>query len=504
MANFDLFISHSSTDHETAASIVTDLEARGIRCWIAPRNIPGGRVYQTEILKALESCPATLLLFSGAASKSEHVLREIELAVQDAKKIYPLRIDATPPGGGLRYLLVNRQWVERRSLGNRLAETIIELMAADGLAVPAVAVPVAAPGAPASAPPPKPSKLVPVLAAVAAIVAVAGVAIWFAVRPPPIVVDNTVRDNPPTKDQATKPGPVQSQPQPQPPANQPAATGAEVIEPLSPVASVAPANSAALGAGVHLFRDCPDCPIMAVIPAGQGVVGSPPSEPGHQPSEAPQQQITIAKPFAVGRAEVSFDEWLACVAEGGCHSYRPGDYGWGYGKNPAINVSWSDAQAYVDWLSTKTGAKYRLLSEAEWEYAARGCASACASTAFWFGQTIAPERANYDWRLSYEGSARAQALRRTIPVDRGASNPFGLVQVAGNVSEWVQDCWNDTLAGLSVDGTARTSGDCQRRVVRGGSWSDEPKDLRSAARGWELATERRSKIGFRITRVLER
>jgi formylglycine-generating enzyme required for sulfatase activity len=168
-----------------------------------------------------------------------------------------------------------------------------------------------------------------------------------------------------------------------------------------------------------------------------------------------------------------------------------------------INVSWTDAKAYVEWLSRKTGAPYRLLSEAEWEYAARGCASkACSQMAYWFGDDITPDKANYDWRFAYNGSPKAQALRHTVAVDTGDANPFGLLNVHGNVSEWVEDCWNKTLSGLPADGSARTTGDCTSRVIRGGSWSDEPKDLRSAKRTWEVPGERRAQIGFRVARSL--
>jgi len=244
---------------------------------------------------------------------------------------------------------------------------------------------------------------------------------------------------------------------------------------------------------------------MAVVPAGKGLIGSPPGEAGRNPDEGPQQEVAFSQPFAVGRSEVSFAEWLECVAEGGCNAFRPSEYGWGGHKQPVINVSWSDAKAYVDWLSRKTGATYRLLSEAEWEYAARGCTSQpCPSTPFWFGFDITPNRANYDWRYSYAGSPRAQPPRRTIEIDKSEPNPFGLLHVHGNVREWVEDCWNASLAGLPPDGRARLTGDCHGHVFRGGSWGDEPKDLRLAARGWAETDERQSKIGFRVARSLIR
>jgi formylglycine-generating enzyme required for sulfatase activity len=250
------------------------------------------------------------------------------------------------------------------------------------------------------------------------------------------------------------------------------------------------------------FKECENCPEMVVVPGGGFVMGSPGNESSRTADEGPQQQITFAHAFAVGLSAVTFAEWNECVAEGGCNAYRPGDYGWGGGKRPVINVSWNDAQAYVKWLSQKTGAPYRLLSEAEREYATRGCASTCPSTPFWFGAEISPERANYDWRYSYVGSAKAQPPRRTVATDIAEPNPFGLFQVHGNVREWVEDCWNASLSGEPQDGTARKTGDCTSHVVRGGSWADEPKDLRSAKRSWEMTTERRAEIGFRVARTL--
>ena len=268
------------------------------------------------------------------------------------------------------------------------------------------------------------------------------------------------------------------------------------------IARTAPTAASALGAGRHFFQECEQCPAMAVVPAGSGMIGSPADEPGRTPSEGPLVKVSFAQPFAVSRSEITFDEWFACVAEGGCGAFRPGDYGWGAGRHPVINVSWNDAKAYVEWLSRKTGATYRLLSEAEWEYAARGCSDRCAQTAFWFGNAISPEQANYDWRYSYEGSPKAQTLRKTVDATSGNMNAFGLLNVHGNVREWVEDCWNQTLAGLPSDGTARHSGDCQSRVVRGGSWADEPKELRSAARNWDVVGDRRAEIGFRVARTL--
>ena len=255
--------------------------------------------------------------------------------------------------------------------------------------------------------------------------------------------------------------------------------------------------------GKTFFRECDICPVMAVVPAGSNLIGSPAHESGRSNNEGPQQPVAFRVPLAVGRSEISFDEYIACVNEGGCPPGIPSDSEWGYGKQPAMNVSWNDAKAYVGWLSRKTRATYRLLSEAEWEYAARGCAKVCESLPFWFGIEISKDRVNYDLRTAYLGSPKATRRNRTVPIDTAEANPFGLLHVHGNVAEWVEDCWQETLEGLSRDGLARTGGDCSRRVIRGGSYSDEPKDVRSAKRNWQAATDRRSQIGFRVARELK-
>ncbi len=242
---------------------------------------------------------------------------------------------------------------------------------------------------------------------------------------------------------------------------------------------------------------------MVAVPAGTASIGSPKDESGHDSSEEPRRRVAFARPFAIGRDVVTFSEWLACVAEGGCGQYLPTDMGWGQGDRPVIFVSWSDATAYAKWLSQKTGKTYRLPSEAEWEYAARGCRSAaCADQIFWFGAASDPDRANYDWRLSYGGGPKAQAPRKTLPVGRFGPNAFGLYDAVGNVAQWTQDCWNADLRNLPADGSAQTRGDCLSRAYRGGSWMDDPLFLRSAARKSDLASSRLPFLGFRVVRDL--
>lgn len=251
------------------------------------------------------------------------------------------------------------------------------------------------------------------------------------------------------------------------------------------------------------FKECADCPTMVVIPPGSYIMGSKTGESQRSDDEGPRRRVSIDKPFAVGKFTVTFAEWDACVAEGGCNHHMPGDMGWGRGEMPAVHVSWTDAKAYVAWLSRKTGEPYRLLSEAEWEYVARACrAVTCEDSVFWFGAAPSPDRANYNWSYSYAGSPKAQPQRRTERVGSRGANGFGLFDIVGNVSQWVEDCWNATLAGVPGDGSARTSGDCKSHVLRGGSWSDEPRDLRSAARKWDVTNARKAQIGFRVARSL--
>ena len=246
------------------------------------------------------------------------------------------------------------------------------------------------------------------------------------------------------------------------------------------------------------FQDCGTCPQMVVVPAGSFMMGSPSHEEARRASEVPVHQVTIAQPFAVGVYEVTFAEWEACASGGGC-GHRPDDEGWGRGQRPVIHVNWDDAQAYVRWLSQQTGESYRLLSEAEWEYAAR----AGTTTPFHFGESISPSQANYDGDYTYGGGGRGQDRQQTVPVGSFGPNPFGLHDVHGNVWEWVQDCWNENYNGAPSDGRAWEVGDCSRRVLRGGSWYYEPRVLRSANRFRNTADIRSfNYYGCRIARSL--
>ena len=256
------------------------------------------------------------------------------------------------------------------------------------------------------------------------------------------------------------------------------------------------------------FTDCAACPEMVVVRAGSYTMGSPTSEEGRDGDEGPRHRVTIPAAFAVGVHEVTFEEWDACVAGGGCGGYRPDDEGWGRGRRPVINVSWEDARAYVSWLSRRTGHRYRLPSEAEWEYVAR----AGTTTARYWGESESGQCGNANgrdatWRAGESdrsgGVDCADGYEHTAPVGTFAENVWGLHDVLGNVWEWTEDCGHDNYAGAPTDGRAWTAGgDCSGRVLRGGSWYYNPTLLRSADRLRNQAGLRYFSLGFRVARTI--
>ena len=225
---------------------------------------------------------------------------------------------------------------------------------------------------------------------------------------------------------------------------------------------------------------------MNIVPGGVFDIGSPDSEADRLPSEGPRKAVAIRE-FELGRFPVTFDEYDAfCEAVG--HS-KPQDFGWGRENMPAIDVTWFDAGAFCGWLSIVTGRQYRLPSEAEWEYACR----AGTESQYWFGSTVTKDQANFEPEF-YTG----QSVGQPMSVECFAPNPFGLVGMHGNVCEWCADIWDDDYNGLPLDGTPQMSGNIARRVVRGGSWTDKPAWLRSAARGRGVPFTGQPYIGFRI------
>ena len=265
------------------------------------------------------------------------------------------------------------------------------------------------------------------------------------------------------------------------------------LVPLAPssVGPLSPERERTLKPGDN-FKECDKCPDMIIVPAGNFVMGSPGNENGRDLDESPQHAVMIPKPLAIARFDLTFDEWDACVADGGCDGYIPQDQGWGRGRRPVINVSWDHSQAYVVWVSRKTGKAYRILTEAEWEYAAR----AGSTTAYYWGDEIGKGNANCD------GCGSKWDNQRTSPVGSFAANAFGLYDMAGNVWQLVQDCYHDNYSAASTDGLAWTSEDCGGRVIRGGSWISLPQLLRSAGRFRNPASSWGNLLGFRVARTL--
>ncbi|MBF0093513.1 MAG: SUMF1/EgtB/PvdO family nonheme iron enzyme [Alphaproteobacteria bacterium] len=256
------------------------------------------------------------------------------------------------------------------------------------------------------------------------------------------------------------------------------------------VTSPPPRRDFAVGEGV---RDCDGCPEVVVVPAGNFMMGSD--------DEGPVRRVTIPRPFAVGKYEVTQAEYEAVMGNNPSAFKKP--------RNPVENVSWDDAREFIRKLNAKvspvarasTGGDgpYRLLTESEWEYAAR----AGTTTDYWWGDEASHEHANYGEEECCGGTARGRdRWEGTSPVGSFPANAFGLHDMHGNVGEWVQDCWNDDYSGAPTDGSAWVTGDCNQRVLRGGSWYDVPWDLRSALRGGNDTGDRIVSIGFRLARTL--
>jgi formylglycine-generating enzyme required for sulfatase activity len=255
---------------------------------------------------------------------------------------------------------------------------------------------------------------------------------------------------------------------------------------------------------------------MVAVPGGTFMMGSRDDENGRLFVEGPRHLVSIVESFALSKFPVTVAQFTAFVADSGyqpaqsCGQWdgkqwqeMPGSFrSPGFEQSdlhPAVCVSWDDAQAFAAWLARKNGHGYRLPTEAEWEYAAR----AGTTSPFWWGSSVTPDQANYNGGASYGPAGRTGPwLQRTVPVDSFKPNPWGLYQMHGNVWEWVEDCWSRGYDGAPVDGRARRAANCEARVLRGGSWLNGPRGLRSARRHAACADFRRSDVGFRVARTL--
>jgi formylglycine-generating enzyme required for sulfatase activity len=246
-------------------------------------------------------------------------------------------------------------------------------------------------------------------------------------------------------------------------------------------------STKALSVG-HVFKDCSDCPEMIVIPDGYFMIGSARGKE----RELPVTGVTISNPLAVSRYEVTFDEWDACHAAGGCNK-KPYDRGWGRGKRPVINILHTDVAQYMLWLSKETGHKYRLPSEAEWEYAAR----AGSKTEFFWGNKMHLGAAN-----CRECGTKWSGIK-TAPVGQFKSNSWGLFDVHGNVLELVTDCWSKSHKELPTNGLPLITKNCKSKVIKGGAWYYLPRVSRSSSRARNDVRVASYFIGFRAFREVD-
>jgi len=237
---------------------------------------------------------------------------------------------------------------------------------------------------------------------------------------------------------------------------------------------------------------------MVSIPGGSYLMGSPSNEPERLEWEGAQKELTIPA-FLMSKTEVTFAQWGACVADGGC-KLNPSDKGWGRGDRPVIYVSYADiTERFIPWLNSKTGKIYRLPTEAEWEYAAR----AGTTTRFHTGDCITTAQANFNGNFPAQGCPKGEYRQKTLPVGSFPSNAFGLHDMHGNVWEWTEDCWGDSIRWVPQSSASRLNGNWGRRVLRGGSWFSGGMGLRSSNRSCDYAFVRTDNLGFRLARTVK-
>lgn len=453
----DIFLSYKSEDRAAVAALVRVIEAEGFDVWWDRTLVPGEKFAQV-IRRELEGAPCVVVAWSSRSVDSNWVQDEAGVG-RDRGVLVPVSLDGSNPPLGFRQLhTVNLSDWNGKPDDPRTHHLLagirrLVLDPAKGPADTAHGTGHAFGGnfAGDESGKKKSRKFSTSWLALSAILAVAviGAAAYFAFwfyRPP-------------------------------------------VTSPLHIPSSPAPVERS--------FTDCKaGCPVMIVVHTGSFERGSLDDEPQRGNDEGPVLKVSIRKVIAVGKFPVTFDEWDYCHSHGGCKSLFPSDNNWGRGRRPVINVSWEDAQNYVAWLSKYTGQTYRLLSEAEREYIAR----AGSKTPFWWGNSITPKEANYDGTKRYTDEATGLYRQQTLPVDAFPPNPWGFYQVSGNTWDWVEDCYHDSYENSPTDGSARVIGDCSHRVLRGGSWGSQPRNLRSAARWRQPIDTREPYYGFRVAR----
>jgi formylglycine-generating enzyme required for sulfatase activity len=451
----DIFISYKSEDRALVEPLVRLLDAEHFNIWWDVTLVPGER-YAQSIKTALDEAPCVIVAWSHNSVESLWVQDEACYA-RDNKKIVPVTLDGVEPPLGFRQMqTVNLTGWTGNADDPRIVKLLAGVRRLTGKSADAAGKASLLSGHDAidnlnlkpKPEPPKPrwsTRTKALCGALALVVCAAiGAAVYY-LQPRPVVL-------------------------PKP------------------------------AAAERSFNDCAaGCPVMIIVPTGSFSMGSPDDEPQRGNDEGPQHDVTISKVFAAGKYPVTFEEWDYCRLHGGCAEVFPSDNNWGRGTNPVMNVSWQDAQNYVAWLSQTTGKTYRLLTEAEREYIAR----AGTKTPFWWGTKVSTMQANYDGTKKYLDEPPGLYRQETLSANTFNANPWGFFQVSGNTWDWVQDCYHDSYEGAPKDGAAWLTGDCTRRVLRGGSWGSQPRNIRSAARWRQPLDTREPYYGFRVARVCD-
>lgn len=459
-----VFISYSSHDKQAAERICTALERRGFACWIAGRDVGPGQNFQESIVEAIIAAKAMILVFSDNANNSNEIKKELAIASHHRLVVMPVRIEDVAPTGAFAYELATRQWIdlfgEWGQAIERLAAYLRDVIPAEAVDRVEVSPAVVPPSPRASLLWPKEprARALRVVAGLLVLSVIAGSILWL-------------------RERATS------------------------------------------------FRDCATCPEMVVVPTGTFTMGSPASEADRDPDESPQHFVRIAKPLAVSKFAITVGEYAAFVEDtgydpsGGCSFWLEGKWmpsperSWrnpGFSQSPShpvVCLNWRDAKAYAAWLANRTGKPYRLLTEAEWEYAAR----AGTTTRYYFGDR--------DSDFCRYGNGADQTAKRfepdwsvlpcndlhltTAPVGSFLPNGFGLYDMSGNAWQWVEDCYLKGYRDAPVDGSARAAADCPGHSLRGGAWNDDQRSLRSASRNGVATDERNNTDGLRVARGLD-
>jgi formylglycine-generating enzyme required for sulfatase activity len=511
-AGGNIFISHSSRDRKMAETISGALERRGFHCWISSRDIGPGENFQEAIVRAIRSSRVMVLVFTGNANNSNEIKKEMALASQHNLSVIPIRVEDVVPNDAFTYEFATRQWIDAfqnwDQAVDRLSQQVNMVLRGSGgggTSAPVAAAPVPAPAPPAS----RRTAAIAGAAIVLLAVVAAGAYVAFVRAPAGTPAPLAAASAPIAPQAAPPPQPAAVTPPAPPPMQQAVAT------PPPP----APETSPALVPG-KTFRDCADCPAMVVVPAGEFMMGD---EAG-PPAEKPAHRVRVAAPFAVAKFHATRGDYELFIqatghASDGCdfregNNWRPlGNLSWhdpGFPQNnrhPVVCVSWDDAVAYAKWLSQLTGKPYRLLTEAEWEYAAR----AGTTTRFYWGddqsQICTYENVVDDAYEERFGRIRDVQCRDgfvfTSPVGSFKPNPFGLHDMLGNAFQWVSDCWTENYDRAPADASiAVVAGGACAHTARGANWYRNPDGVRSSLRFRDEVGRRGTVIGFRVARDL--